>query len=113
MKWKNFPAWLKGGIIGFFIGVLGLLGSYLYQLWIEHTKPIMGISAAVIEKLSIIKFLMLFLFIPFIIVDSILFSNRSGNRNLLIIILLGLIIYFILGAFIGWIINKINSCKNR
>ena len=115
MKWKNLPTWLKGGIIGLVTGILTLLGCYLYQLWFEHTKQ-GDMFLAVIRKINPLEVLIVF---PFVIAATI--SSLIGLRGTSLIFklpyanalisLLGLLIYFLIGAFIGWIIEKLKSKK--
>jgi len=115
MKWKDFPAWLKCGIIGIIIGILTFLGNYLYQLWFESTKKGF-IFAAEIETPSPIRILILF---PFMIDTALLVLVGLEVKGLamgyissnLLIFSFGLLVYFLIGAFIGWIVGKIKSKK--
>jgi len=110
MKFKNLPAWLKGGIIGLIIGILFILGAYFYQWWVDYTAP--TIPPVMIEKPNILKILLFLPFIlPFIIASLILFLLTGLENEYPITIFIGLIVYFLIGAFIGWIVGKVRKRK--
>ncbi|TSC94738.1 MAG: hypothetical protein CEN87_272 [Parcubacteria group bacterium Licking1014_1] len=77
MKWKNFPLWLKGGIIGLLIGII-----YLFLIDV----PYLGFLGEFIFWKGCIKIFRL---------ESM--ATMLCNVSLLMIPLLG----FIIGAIIG------------
>ncbi len=104
MKWKDFPTWLKGGIIGVIIGILTFLVGYFYQ---ELTKDKIRTMLVVEKRL----WLIILIFFPVLISLLILELMGIGDKYLVIVLLLSLIIYFLIGAFIGWIVGKIKPKK--
>lgn len=110
--WQGLEYWKKGGIIGVVIGIIFLLGAYLYQWWVGYTKPDFSIARLVIEKPNVIEILMVS---PFLVASFILFliiGAEAPNSLTPVVILLGLVIYFLIGALIGMIIGKIKG-KNK
>jgi len=96
MAWKNWPAWLKGGIIGVIVSVI------LYYI------PIMGYSliAILFEQIhSIIT-------LPWQIIEAI-FSWQVLISNSHQYLFWGALIIngFLIGLLIGWIIGKIKQEK--
>ena len=108
MKWKNLPTWLKGGIIGLIIGILISFGNYLYYLLFEQRE----IYLLWIKRPSIIRIVILFPFVIAAIISSLIGLRGRGSilllpyRNLFIF-LVGLVIYFLIGALIGSIVEKV------
>lgn len=107
MEWKEWPSWLKGGII---FGLLMVILSFTIPLLFN---TILG------------KFLISIIYIPFIVFPLRIFSELffSQNSQGLFANTLGIffrtpsilgfiiifIIYFIIGAIIGWIVGKIKK----
>jgi hypothetical protein len=94
MGWKKLPYWLKGGLIGMFfiiiIFIIGELSGYiLYNKWV------------------IIPILNLFFVPSVIILFQPLYDTNSGLVMGASILLISLILYFIIGAIVGFIINKL------
>ena len=103
MFWKNWPSWLKWGIIVEIVAVLIILGYGF--IW----KPILG------DNLGIVL-----LFIPGVLLTYFIsskcflagFSARpdncpvSGDTFGIILIVASLIAWFIIGALIGWLIGR-------
>ena len=96
MKWKNWPYWLKGGVIGGIIPLGGILIGYL-----GHESIISGL-----------------LYLLFAFPVAIILGCGLENPNTIcslkatpFIIILSTIIYFLLGAIIGWIVGKIKNKK--
>ncbi|MBX4196291.1 hypothetical protein KW805_01760 [Candidatus Pacearchaeota archaeon] len=106
MGWKNKPTWLKGGIIAATIFILSLFIIYVLSLINDQLDDLFLIPA-----------------IPIAIVEGILMpgcgfggSILSGSpyyciesQSYFIQVMAGLIVYFILGALIGWIYGKIKN----
>ena len=105
MGWRDWPYWIKGGILLIIYGLLTLpLALIVRAFWSEGGKQ--GI-------LKLIVF-------PFIIANSLVeyiaekyFCGYSCNQDTLFIlgsaILLSLIIYFVIGAIIGLIYSKVKK----
>ncbi len=98
MGWKNLPYWLKGGILGAVISVIffiplvleGMIVRLRFPKWFEFVFGMLHLPAVYIG-LGII--------------------GATSKYEIWFFYLLGffvdLLIYFLIGAFIGWIIGKI------
>ena len=82
---KNWPAWLKGGFIGFALSILIIL-----LIWTTHNSRF-EIIARILERAYYLNFI------------TIIFRGFGGFTMP--------ISFFVLGAIIGWIIGKIKSKK--
>ncbi|MEK6828685.1 MAG: hypothetical protein AABY15_01040 [Nanoarchaeota archaeon] len=92
MGWKNWPTWLKGGIIGAIIAlILGILIKLL-----EGTG--FGLLIAV-----------LFLILSFSGLGNCDFEGCYPYNFYFLTTPFVLLEFFIIGAIIGWIISKINK----
>lgn len=103
MGWKTIPTWLKGGIIASIIYIL---------IAISINFGCSNVSGTIFNGGSASRcfgFAILFLAIssPGLGILSLLNINYSQNSFLVIIVTL--IAYFIIGALIGTIVNKIKS----
>lgn len=103
MNWKRWPYWLRGGVIGVLILVIILF---------------LSIILALIGKVDVI------LNNPFIYIIVKILASPTSILNLFPIdpinnsilwycfgIISGVIVYFLIGAVIGWIVGKIKSKK--
>lgn len=90
MGWRDLPTWLKGGIIGGIIGLVALLAI-----------PLGTFSGDNVDMLIIIAGFPTFLALP-----SMFIIGTISHGNVLAGIYLAPIIYFIIGAIIGWIVGK-------
>ena len=102
MGWKNWPYWLKGGILFSLINALLSTLIYLILLILKNNFDTIRFAAEY----------------SFFLVISLLFINPawyfSGPRSYFDIIfglVVGAALYFIIGAIIGWIYGKIKSRK--
>ena len=86
MGWKNLPSWLKGGIIGLLLYVV---------LVVSNITPIIAFLV------SIQNFFARFFLSP----DD----WGSISFAFLFSFVLAPILWFIIGAFIGWLVGKIKS----
>lgn len=103
MGWKNWPSWLRGGIIISSVYILLLLWVFIGAMGIN-----LGTNLA--TKFSANIF-MLPVFLIFSLFKSIL---KIGDLAILIIsAFLSIILYFIIGALIGLIVGKIKRGKKR
>ena len=97
MSWKNWPYWLKGGII---LDVVYLLVVSMYVI----TFLIENISQSIFILLYFISF-PAFLILRLIEYDS--------HNVITYTIIISFLIYFILGALIGLIYGKIKNSRKR
>lgn len=115
MGWKDWSSWLKGGVVGIIVFVISILVSlilsYLHSFF--YNNGINSVSL-IIELFQI--FLGIVVIYPVLLISEITNLNQyligSGEPlpGLSIIGgLTGLLIYFIIGAIIGWIVGKIRS----
>ena len=90
-SWKHGGYWLKGGILGIVSGIISILLALIFE-----------------------SFLMLSF--PVIVIVMIVFScaphsqTCSGANPIIALFILGILYWFLIGAFIGWIYGKV---KNR
>ncbi|MDO8467710.1 MAG: hypothetical protein Q7S56_02070 [Nanoarchaeota archaeon] len=88
MGWGDWPAWVKGAIIGFCVP---LIFYYIpYYLIFRNLSSYWGEAMSSIEMT---------LAIPVLIINFIIPTNSEISA---------FIIYTIIGAIIGWIVGKIN-----
>ncbi len=99
--------WLKGGIIGLVV-ILILIISY-FTLFYESAEFCSKINynSVMCTLQSIVMGLIGIALIP---IASILIHPKEGTQIIGFILYLS-IIYFLIGAIIGWIIGKIKSKK--
>ena len=96
MGWREWPAWLKGGVIGLILLILAFIVS------VSCVSLVVGPNqlSCVIPALPIL-------------IGGIL-AELLGFQNKLVVYFImdsvDLILYFSIGAFIGWIVGKL---KNR
>ncbi len=98
MSWKNWPYWLKGGIIG--VGVV-LISSFI----------IGGITGIAPDNI-IINLFYIFL-IPGIIILAVMRFKTYGYEmpdmtffEYVLMAVISIIPYFIIGAIIGWVYGR-------
>ena len=87
MGWRNWPSWLKGGVIGISLFLLYLLISIISSDLLQ-----LGERAFVLA-------------LPLFLIAG----EGIGTSDFLLGLIFTIIIYFILGAFIGWIVGKIRN----
>lgn len=103
MGWKTWPYWLKGGIICLIIVILlTIIGVGIFYL-LGLVFQISGI----IPLFSFIIAISPGLFIGITLLGM-SFKSFSGI-DAIITIIISIIIYFIFGTFIGWIVGKVKS----
>jgi len=96
MGWKNWPYWLRGGIIGMVISfLLIIIISFLGLLSLN----MFGESSYFGNFLGTISSLLFIKFNPF-------YGFIFKSNTLLGQLLPFLVFYFIIGAIIGWIYGK-------
>ena len=93
MGWKNWPYWIKGGIIFGFIPIITLFLVFIYS-----------------RELAALIFIFLFGFGVPAILDDLGYTTEIATRAV-IIWGIPIIIWFIIGSVIGWIYGKIKSRK--
>ncbi len=101
MAWKDLPAWLKGGIIGFGI---------IFSIFIIN----MGLDAVVRGRAPFYgEFSMVFFYMASLPFDNIaiMLDNPplTGISAAWVYSLIVFAIYFVVGAGIGWIVGKIRG----
>ena len=114
---KSKPYWLKGGIIGLVFILIFMILFYINEfLRITH-----GSFWAIVST----PFTVPYLFVTYLITSMMLTKGVNGDIPQLIYdpsppkvssitilsFVLVLLSYFLLGAFIGWIVGKIKSKK--
>lgn len=99
MSWKNWPSWLKGGVIG--AGVC-LGPSFLFMLY--SVMNVLGYGRLFGGNGLVIIFL---LFFPFGFLATIFLKTTNFFDFYIEFILLSILINFIIGFFIGSIIGGI------
>ena len=95
MRWKNWPYWLRGGIIALLVIIILVLIGFKFSIFIVGFIP---------------GYIILTFFGP-ILQDF--FPTLFSTGDNWFYYLLGVIISLIIGAIIGIIIRKIKSRKNE
>lgn len=100
MGWKDWPYWLKGGVIGILIFISGfvitlILGTPL--LFIYPLLSLLGISGILSGPIPITN-----------IGPN---ENSLGNNFIPIMALFSILLYLMIGALIGYIYGKIKNAK--
>ncbi len=122
MGWKDWPYWLKGGTI------FSLVFSIFYLIFfgINLTSSLGGLSENNTGSFSLGPFLWSLLYLLFRGIDALFYnifirsdfqynvcrwfsSCATHYQSVLTDFFIVLIIYFIIGAVIGWIYGKIKS----
>ena len=88
MKWNKWPHWQKGGVIG--VGIYVTLTLILILFGVSGGEPR----------------------IPYWTLTSLPAGLLIGDIDSPVAILLSLLLYFLIGGFIGLIIGKVKSRKN-
>lgn len=118
MGWKNYPIWLRGGIIAVLVSLIAFILNLDFINDLLFTSavtpdgydkyPILAMIQGMIHTiLAIIASPIEILGWLFIWGDNF----KGGSNTLVMIYILGLILSFIVGAIIGLIIGKIKSRK--
>jgi len=95
MDWKDWPYWLKGGVIAAGINLLLLLLYYIFP------TPVFSFKKSYNQITSILG-------LPaFVVIGILPFSIFS----IFWIIVVSTILFFIIGAIIGLIVGKVKSRK--
>ena len=99
MFWKNLPHWLKGGIITVLIFISAFILSLFLPPYCPHS--VLGGCGLVIE--------------PFVytLIPGWFITDFIDDGNIYVGFLASFIVYFILGALIGWIYGKIKNNKQK
>lgn len=103
MNWKNLPSWLKGGIIGLIPILIVMLADFIFTCNFGTHSEFCGL------------FTIFASFPLYIITISKYGIFPYGDVPTLVVIilpLLSLVMYFLVGALIGWIVGKFKS-KNK
>ncbi len=110
MGWKNWPAWVKGGVIGFFSVFLLIL---IIRFFLNSVSALGDSPGPLYLLLGKVYFIIYF--IPGTLLLKIPFMGLLGYFNFfgeLLTIFICSLFYFLIGALIGWIVGKIKS-KNQ
>ena len=102
MGWKEWPYWLKGGIISLIYIVYALLIQFL--IFNKLSNNVLN-GNWIFIPLGILQ-------LPLIGASIILFLNSSPEQlsiTSIIPLFIGSIILILLGIFIGWIVGKIKN----
>ena len=108
MNFRNLSYWLKGGIIaGILFTFLLIIFLFIPSIGCNNNEPLP--EGQLYEKCAPIK-ISQFLLLPIYFILDIL---EIGNDYLALsfAFLFSLIMYFLIGALIGWIYEKIKSKK--
>ena len=101
MGWKEWPAWVKGGVIGLYICV------FFYIVWFAISEIRDSQSPKYPEAVEFIEMTL----DPFNLLRSISVSEGTNLILLVILFVVPLLEYFIFGVFIGWLVGKIKERK--
>lgn len=103
MGWKNWPSWVKGGIIGIIISLFAVFIVYLIGGFEEN------------YLFYIIQFPIIPAWYIFAFIFDLMADNGPYIENLIFLkLIFGFAFgYAIYGIFIGWLIGKIKSKKEE
>ena len=103
MRWKNWPYWLKGGIIAGTISALVIILSFLSC---EIADIVRGYDDICIGTL----FLVLLSMPNFFVFRLLGFLFNGGlDVGLIVFYLILIFVYFVIGIVGGWIIEKLKK----
>lgn len=108
MKWKHFPTWLKGGILVVSIQIILLIFVWLIFLIILIISSLTNY----IPSMEVREFLLGIILLGHLIAffpGAVLFE--LGLRVEILFVVESVIIYFLIGALIGWIVGKVKRKK--
>ena len=109
MAWKDWPSWLKGGVIGIVICILFFLYSYNnYQIISKQPYSMPGFAFFLFGIPAAPGIYLLLFFVKLFTI-----ARVSTNFEIFIIFLGGLISWFVYGVIIGWIVGKIKARGNK
>ena len=110
MGWKNWPSWLKGGIIAGIIFIIVLvLSLFIPSLGCNTSKPLPeGEMYENCTPTQLSEILLLPSYIPLNILEI-----HNDYLALSFAFIFSLIIYFLIGTIIGWIFGKIKLKKKK
>ncbi len=93
MGWKNWSYWLRGGVIGGVIGlIVGLLVLFLRDIFNNSFLQVLNLPS-------------------FVIAFALCYENLFCSN--IIYVISSFIVFFILGAIIGFIYGKIKNRKQK
>ena len=106
-------SWLKGGLLGVVFYIIRIVLFYTFKIILYFTVnkncPNCGLDSISQDAPGFI-FLIAYI-LGILNIDSNLFYLVSEEIPLAFVILMMIIIWFIIGAFVSWIIGKIKSEK--
>ena len=119
MIWKNWPRWLKGGIIFTAIFYIFAILLIIFSIVTLRNSP----PSTPFDFLGIVFLIMILFLLPLIIFAMLfgiapenIFSGMTPSFGQIIILILGLLLntlfIFLVGALIGWFFGKIKSKNN-
>lgn len=108
MSWKNWPYWLKGGVIGAGVTILLLASFKLHQYLYFEKQYFNSFLYYVILSIFFINLIRepLYFFEHIFNIETFGFNGPTMFGTILI-----LLIYFLIGALIGLVYSKIRSKK--
>lgn len=111
-SWKNWPYWLRGGIIAviFFI----IFFTIIFHALITQKNSIGDDSIWLIKTIDFLRVIKIIIAFPIVVIFLPSFISDDAptlSQNLMFNTILYLYI-FILGALVGWIYGKIKKRKN-
>ncbi len=108
MGWKNWPYWLKGGLI---FTMLVLLVTFIIGLIAVISYSNIPFSG---KDIFLIYFIIIYLFPSYSLLNVLKSSPGSFlEGNIITAIITSSVIWFLIGALIGFVIGKIKSSRKR
>jgi hypothetical protein len=103
MKFKDFPGWLKCGIV---FGIIDLILIFIFGLILLQDKGFVGVILFFCSQIPAA-------FLIYIFGWGYLIYDRADYISYIILSILGIISWFIIGCVIGFILRKSKSEKPK
>lgn len=112
MSWKNWPSWLKGGIIGLIIAAIAGLGMFLMVFIGSSLDDNIFSETILIRLVMYLTFLIsLTIGLPIMITSFMICFKSCSSQQTIMIYFIWMIIYFLIGSILGLLYGKFKKIK--
>jgi len=116
MSWKNWPAWLKGGVIGIIFFIIVLLSYIIFNIF---TGTTCATDQGAIDNCGVQPVLLWgipeqIILLPVNLLAGVLqYYAVNYIYKIILLLFVEICFWFAIGALIGFIIGKIKSRKEK